>query len=88
MIGTVRAGIEKVIGSTGFEIPAELSRFANELAVWSRNIDDPDVVQIMNHEEEATEWVRRLFPGAQKNFWLPHQGFGRKINKRGGRQNS
>jgi len=68
-IGTVRQGIGQVIGSESYEVPQSLERFLEELSVWARDIDSPDAVQLLHHEVETTEWVRRLFPDAQKEFW-------------------
>ncbi|MCX6733955.1 MAG: hypothetical protein NTX63_04020 [Candidatus Peregrinibacteria bacterium] len=68
-IGTVRQGIDQVIGSESYEVPQSLERFLEELSVWVRDIDSPNAVQLLHHEAETTEWVRRLFPDAQKEFW-------------------
>lgn len=66
---SVREGIDEVIAGAEYTVPPSLERLFEELAVWVDGIDKPGVIQLLNHEEETTAWVRRLFASAQKKFW-------------------
>lgn len=68
VIGTMDEGIDAVLASEGYDVPASMERFLEELSVWSLGIDDTRAVQVFHHEDETTEWTMRLFPNASKNF--------------------
>lgn len=68
-IGTVKEGILAVLDAEeGAEtVPESMQRFLEEMSVWVEAIDE-DAVQVLHHEKENTQWVRRLYPEAKKRF--------------------